>query len=158
MAFDPVRDAILNSPERTSYADPFEDENDEAHHMNHDHGHGREAGARDLPSFKAPERISTSHNFEDVYSPGTRSSYGAPETPGGLTVPPTPGSSTIGGNGSIIGEDGRIGSAGGLPNRRQSSIFSLLSPEPPNEDDGNGSRPGSRNNNGYFDKIGRAHV
>lgn len=163
MAFDPVRDAILNSPTRISYADPFDDE---ARHfdMNHDHGDhevivedgaaaSRPANSNNNSGFKAPERISTSHAYsEEIYSPGTRSaySYGAPETPGGLTVPPTPGTaaSTEDSNGP---GDRRIGSSSG---RRQSSIFSLLSPEPPSDDNYASSRPGSRsNNNGYFSNF-----
>lgn len=133
MAFDPVRDAILNSPERTSYADPF-DEPD----LNQEAAAAAASGAGG--SFKAPDTINTSRTSRS-YSPGTAHShlsYAPPDTPAGLTVPLTPGAASS-------TEDGRLGSAGG---HRQSSIFSLLSPEPPTE--GSSSHFESRNN-GYFD-------
>lgn len=127
MAFDPVRDAILNSPERTSYLDPFD-----------------EAELEDAGSFfRAPEAVSTLHTGgSDSPDRLFNQSYSTAETPGGLTVQPTPGTASS--------EDGRLNSAGG---QRTSSIFSLLSPEPPADGD---EDPQSSRHNGYFDSFQKA--
>lgn len=137
MAFDPVRDAILNSPERASYLDPF----DEAALV--EGGAAGPSTVSSSSSFKAPERISTSHNGGS-HSPDRlfSQSYGTVETPGGLTVPPTPGTATS--------EDGRPSTAGG---QRTSSIFSLLSPEPPADES---EEAQSGRHNGYFDSFQKA--
>ena len=112
MAFDPVRDAILNSPERTSYANPFEvngdeEEEDEEKKANTD--------------FKAPDRATAAtRTAESSNSPerSTRVSAEIAQTPG-RSPPPTP-----------TRRAGNFDGHKSFPERRQSSIFSLLSPEP----------------------------
>lgn len=135
MAFDPVRDAILNSPERASYVDPF----DEAELP--ESGGGLTASSS---SFKAPDQIPS---LRDSSSPARlhTQGYSTVETPGGLTVPPTPGTTTS--------EDGRLNSAGAGGPQRTSSIFSLLSPEPPADESEDAQ---SSRHNGYFDDFQKA--
>lgn len=139
MAFDPVRDAILNSPERTSYLDPF----DEAARLE-EGALGATTVNSTNGSFKVPDdRLPTSRNGSS-HSPDRlfSQSYSTVETPGGLTVPPTPGTATS--------EDGRPTTASG---QRTSSIFSLLSPEPPADES---EESHSSRHNGYFDDFQKA--
>lgn len=168
MAFDPVRDAILNSPERTSYSDPFDDEDGNVNGHGHGHGNGIDAiviaasdfkappvgfprGASIPPLLAKPQQQRSSSSSSSSISPSLKRQSSSPdrafahhnigiaETPGGLGVPPTPGSAiTPTEYGQPLSAAPASSSSRPGTAHRNSSIFSLLSPEPPLEDENGG--------------------
>jgi len=125
MAFDPVRDAILNSPERTSYgSNPFGDDDFEEIEG------GPPSASGD---FKVPSSGHANSNYSRDSPERSGDFYVAAETPGST-------STTLSSSNNIANN-----ARPPLPNR-QSSIFSLLSPEP-QDIHGDDGRPRT----GYFD-------
>jgi hypothetical protein len=134
MAFDPVRDAILNSPERLTYDDPFAEP-----------GVGESEGG---DSFKAPTTgrtgsLRASDSPERPSSASNSHLADLAQTPGGdYSFPPTPGGSF----GSSSYGQPALTPGTACTAQRQSSIFSLLSPDPPAETTHNSQQS-------YFDSL-----
>lgn len=159
MAFDPVRDAILNSPERLTYDDPFDEQDDGQVGVGGSGGEGKNGklqnGQVDDGGFKAPASAtvrpgSTSLRAND--SPerpplSTSNAANLVKTPGEYSFPPTPGGSYGSASyGQSVLTPGTAHAA-----HRQSSIFSLLSPEPPLD-------PEPTSQQGYFDQLRESSV
>lgn len=182
MVFDPVRDAILNSPERTTYSDPFEEfegtdaEREQQDRINKETFREEEeedtAGEDSQQHFRPPSQTDTHNDSPNppllINSSPDRSysSYEVAQTPGG-PVPPTP----FGGVPSTASfytpvaansasEQDALGPSSNLERpagvSRHSSIFSLLSPEPPgarSSSEGNDNERSRSTSQGYFDNA-----